>query len=982
MTFLLFYWDYKGAPSENSRKSCAEGRVLGLVRFVIRKMLHNKLLIICLLIGVVLAVGMVSSIPMFADGILNRMLVKDLEGYQSRSRTFTGRYYVKCNLDTAYKPESRLNALHYFDQNIPMNIKELGVPILGEMTIYTISAFRTSKTEENEERAIRHTFRVAATDGFFSEKANITHGTAPSATVGEDGVIEVAMSYANMVENEWELGRVYEAIDGHDRLDGLPLYFKIVGVFELSDPSDAAWYDGGNQVMYQMMMDYGLFRNLFVGSETTFISAMEYYYAIDYHSIKISNLQRVYGTLMEHEEWIVSKRSCSYRIPIIALLEQYGPREEQLRTMLLVIQIPILLMLAFYTFMLSQLILDYERNEISLLKSRGASRWQIVLIYLLESAIIGAVAMPLGIGLGVGICKLIGASNGFLEFVSRAAIYIEITPTVIFYALITVLFSVLTMVMPAIGHSKIGIVEHKTKSARKKTLLWKKLGLDFVLLGLSGYGLYTYNRRMLTMAVTGMDANAVPIDPLLFVMSTLFIIGAGLLFVRIYPYLVRLVFQIGKKAWSPVMYASFLQVARSGGQEAFLMLFLVMTLSTGLFSANAARTLNTNITDRVQYALGADIVVKPYWRSNEVIIVDDEGGTSQAPFMGGFANDRIITYIEPDFSPYYSIEGVESVARVFTKPQVTASIGTKNTSASMMAVNSADFGRTAFMPERLLPFHWYEYLNLMTLEKKACLISTEFATEFGISVGDTIRMSWERQSPMELRVYGIVDYWPTYKPLPTQRGQYSQATRLIICNLDYVRALSALEPYEVWMKKADDATSEQIYGSIRELGIAIEGLEDSSLDIVSVKNDPLIQGVNGALTMGFLVTMVVCSIGFIIYWVLSIKRRVLQFGILRAMGLSMGNVTGMLVTEQLLISGSAILMGVFTGAKASELFVPLLQVVYKASELIPPFRIIMERADYLKVYMIIGVMLLIAFFVLGWLISKIKMAQALKLGED
>ncbi len=953
-----------------------------MIRFVTRKMLHNKLLIMCLLIGVVLAVGMVSSIPMFADGILNRMLVKDLEGYQSRTRTFTGRYYVKCNLDTAYTSESRLNALRYFDYNIPMNIQELGVPVLGEMAIYTISALRTSKTKPNEERTLLHAFRLAATEDFFGERARITHGTAPSAAVGKDGIIEVAMSYANMVDNEWELGRIYEVSDAHKRLSEQPLYFRIVGIFEISDPSDPAWYDGGKQVMYQMMMDYDLFRDLFVGSETTFISAMEYYFALDYHSIKISNLQRVYSTLTEHEEWIASKRSCTYKIPIVSLLEQYGPREEQLRTMLLVIQIPILLMLAFYTFMISQLILDYERNEISLLKSRGASRGQIVLIYLLESTIIGAVAMPLGIGMGVGICKLIGASNGFLEFVSRAAIYIEITPAVIFYSLITVLFSVLTMVMPAIGHSKIGIVEHKTKSARRKTPLWKKVGLDVILLIISAYGLYSYEKRMLTMAVTGMDPNAVPIDPLLFVMSTLFIIGAGLFFVRIHPYLVRLVFQIGKKAWSPVMYASFLQVARSGGQETFLMLFLVMTLSTGLFSANAARTLNTNITDRVQYALGADIVLEPYWRSNEVIIAEDEDGSTQAPSLGGFANDRIITYIEPDFSPYYSIEGAQSVARVLSKPQITASIGTKNTVASMMAINSADFGRTAFMPDGLLPFHWYEYLNLMTLEKKACLISTEFATEAGISVGDSIRISWERQSPMELRVYGIVDYWPTYQPIQNQRGQYSPATRLVICNLDYVRALSALEPYDVWIKKAEGATSEQVYGSIRELGISVEGLKDSTLDIVSVKNDPLIQGVNGALTMGFLVTMIVCSIGFIIYWVLSIKRRVLQFGILRAMGLSMGNLTGMLAAEQVLISGSAILMGVFTGAKASELFVPLLQVVYKASELIPPFRVIMERADYLKVYIIIGVMLMVAFFVLGGLISRIKMAQALKLGED
>ena len=956
-----------------------------MIRFVFRKILHNKWLVFCLLIGVVLAVGMVSSIPMFADGILNRMLTKDLEDYQARTGMYTGRYYVKLNLDTAYKEESRLNALKYFDVNIPLNIDQLEVPVIGESRVYSIASLRTSKTETDAEKGFRNVFRVAAMEDFFESHATITHGVMPSKGVAEGSVIEVAMSYSHMVENGWDLNKVYEVYDGQGRFENdLPLYVKIVGVFEINNPSDPMWYDGGNQILYHMMMDLDLFMQLFVGSETTHISAVEYYYAVDYHSVRISNLEHVHSTLLAHEEWITSKRSCAYKIPMVDLLEEYGPREEQLRTMLLIIQIPIFLMLAFYTFMISQLILDYERNEISVLKSRGASRWQVVLIYLLESAIIGIIAMPLGIMLGYGMCKLIGASNGFLEFVSRAAINIEITPTVIIYSLTTVLFSIITIVLPAVGYSKIGIVEHKTSSLRKKAPLWKKFGLDFVLLGISAYGLYAYENRMLTMAISGMDANSVPIDPLLFIMSTLFIMGIGLLYVRIYPYIVRFVFFLGRKMWSPVMYASFLQVGRSGGQEAFLMLFLVMTLSVGLFSANAARTLNTNITDRVQYTLGADIVISPYWKSNEVIVTGDEGDSSSTAVSLGYANSKVITYIEPDFTPYTKIDGVESVAKVLRKPMVTANIGTTtNTSANLMAINSADFGRTAFMPNDLLPFHWYEYLNLLTLEKKACLISAEFAQAFSLSVGDTIRMYWEKQSAIELRIYGIVNYWPTYKPVSSNlRGASAAASRQIICNLDYVRALTANEPYQVWLKKVDGATSEQIYRSIAELGIAVEKLEDSTQDIVLVKNDPLIQGVNGALTMGFLVTMIVCAIGFIIYWVLSIKKRVLQFGILRAMGLSMRNVIGMLVTEQVLISGSAILVGVFAGAQASQLFVPLLQVVYSASELIPPFRVIMERADYLKVYMIIGAMLAAAFAVLGTLISKIKIAQALKLGED
>ena len=57
-------------------------------------------------------------------------------------------------------------------------------------------------------------------------------------------------------------------------------------------------------------------------------------------------------------------------------------------------------------------------------------------------------------------------------------------------------------------------------------------------------------------------------------------------------------------------------------------------------------------------------------------------------------------------------------------------------------------------------------------------------------------------------------------------------------------------------------------------------------------------------------------------------------------------------------------------------------LLFDASQSVPPFAVIPERSDYLKLYAVIGVMLLTAFVVLGRLIKKIKISQALKLGED
>ena len=81
-----------------------------------------------------------------------------------------------------------------------------------------------------------------------------------------------------------------------------------------------------------------------------------------------------------------------------------------------------MVMLAFYLFMVSQLNVDRERNEIAVFKSRGASSWQIFGMYAAESGILGIVTLVVAPFIGLVLCQFLGVSNGFLEFVNRTGI--------------------------------------------------------------------------------------------------------------------------------------------------------------------------------------------------------------------------------------------------------------------------------------------------------------------------------------------------------------------------------------------------------------------------------------------------------------------------------------------------------------------------------------------------------------------------------
>ena len=144
----------------------------------------------------------------------------------------------------------------------------------------------------------------------------------------------------------------------------------------------------------------------------------------------------------------------------------------------------------------------------------------------------------------------------------------------------------------------------------------------------------------------------------------------------------------------------------------------------------------------------------------------------------------------------------------------------------------------------------------------------------------------------------------------------------------------------------------------------------------------IVSDTNGILTANFIVVLMLCMVGFLIFWILSIRSRELQFGIFRAMGLSMGEVIRMLAVEQVLISGSSILIGVGVGALVTRLYLPLIQIAYSTADQVLPLKLVTEASDYVRLFTVIAAMVICCMGILAWLISKIRIAQALKLGED
>lgn len=928
---------------------------------LLRKMRNTKWMVLCLFLGFLMAAGMMSTVPIYMDASLQRVLIKEMEEYQLSSGSYPGRYTVSASLPYGVAADNQLRILDEAPKMTADRVGKVGIPVSNYKTVVSDNLLYLGRDSSGSSST---RVKVTAMTG-IEDHITMQHGEMFSESgISADGSYEVIVTEDAARTLGIVYGNTYEVRPVNAGLDSFKVTVK--GIFTQSDMNDSYWSENLIGYVNSVFVPFSLYDDLISANQVNLID-ISVNYNLDYHSVNMNAISSISEEITSDFEYY-SGMGYNFEMNASTILAGYVEKASTLTAILWAIQIPTMVMLAFYLFMVSQLNVEQERNEIAVLKSRGASPGQIFGLYSMEAGLLGLTTFVISPLIGLLLCRFLGVSNGFMEFVNRTGIGAKLSVTAFIYALIAVAVFFLTTMLPIIPASKITIVQYKqSKTQVKKTALWELVGIDFILIALSIVFYFLYTNMTNEAISNGTFIATGQIDPLVFVFSTCLILGLGLLFVRLYPYLLKLVSLLGRPFWSPSQYMALSTVSCAGGsKERFLMLFLILTFACGLFSANTARAINNNKEDMIYYKNGSDITLMEYWM--------------EQTYVSGDSTNTV--YYERDFSRYEQLAGVESAAKVFRNEsaKVQTEKGVEISQVTVMAVNPDKFAKTAWFRDDLLPVQWYNYCNALTNYSSGVLISRSFANKYNVQNGDVISLTWKGNDPLSATVLAVLDYWPGINPNETLVN--GSTKNFCVLNYNYVYNNTDLEPYEVWLKLKDNATSEELYNDINEKKIPVEWLVDSSQLLIEEKNSPTLQGMNGGLTLGFIITMIMAVIGFLIYWILSIKSRTLQFGILRAMGMTIREIIGMLGYEQILVSLVSIAMAFIIGGVTSDIFVPLFQNMYSIANQIPPFIISAAASDYIKIYVLIVIMLGGGFAILGGIIRKININKALKLGED
>ena len=944
-----------------------------------RKMRKTYRMVLCIFIGFLMAAGMMSTVPIYMDASLQRTLIKDMEAYQLRTGEYPGIYAVRREFAQNVPAKERLAALDTLTADVKSRVDYLPIPAAASKSIVAdnLQYIAVGGIRGTSNRRVKLT-AMSGTDGHIS----ITSGRMFAAGgIGADGTLEVIATENAMKELGISQGGVYPLTGGDTGAGQLSV--TVVGTFAPTDENDMYWSEGLSAYNGSLLTDYDAFRGELTEKGFVRPTSIDVRYALDYRAMDMNDIGFIVTAVGEDNEYYPGI-GCKFSMDVQSIWRGYASEAEKLTRILWVLQIPTMVMLAFYLFMVSKLSVEQEKNEIAVFRSRGAGAWQIFGMYALETGILGLAALVLAPFIGLAMCRFLGVSDGFLEFVNRTGISAKITPGAVLYALTAVIVFFCATMIPIIPASRLSIVEYKQSRTKVvKMALWEKTGVDIILIAAAAAFYIIYTSREQSPDVSTGD-----IDPMFFIFAASLIFGLGLLFIRLYPYLLNLIYHLLKPLWSPAQYMAITGVCRSqGGRERFLMLFLVVTFSLGLFSANTARTINDRKADRINYSVGADIVIKEYWQ--EATAAD---GSSAAG------------YVERDFGRFENLAGVETATKVMVnKKAKVSSVGVSEDNVTVMAVEPYKFANTAWFRNDMLPVHWWNYIKALQEHPSGMIISRALADKHDIRPGDTIDIRWSGNDKISAPVLAVVDYWPGINPnvsaAPANSKTKAKAAEdgeepeeelitsyavncFCVMNYYYVNTVTDIEPYEVWIKLSEGASSAALYDDIKEKRLPVESISDASQQLIAEKNRPQLQGMNGSLTLSFVVIMTMTVIGFLIYWILSIKSRTLQFGILRAMGVTFREIIGMIGYEQILVSGVSLAMSFIIGGIASDLFVPLFRSMYSPADRVPPFIVAASQSDYIKLYVLIVLMLGGGFAILGALIKKININKALKLGED
>jgi hypothetical protein len=246
----------------------------------------------------------------------------------------------------------------------------------------------------------------------------------------------------------------------------------------------------------------------------------------------------------------------------------------------------------------------------------------------------------------------------------------------------------------------------------------------------------------------------------------------------------------------------------------------------------------------------------------------------------------------------------------------------------------------------------------------------------GRAVGDDLplEISGVRST---IRLVGAVDAFPTVDP-----GEPAALVDFETLALLRFAGNNAVDPAEEWWFAADDGAQEALVERLRDPAIGSEEVLGRIERGDALASDPVALGIVGMLTVGVVAAGVFAVVGFIVSAAVAARERVTEFALLRALGLSSRQLSGWLSLENATLALVSLVAGSALGLLIGWVALPFVTVTQGAERPFPPVDVAVPWPTIALLEIVAVAALAIAVALLAWLLRRVGMASALRMGED
>jgi len=966
-------------------------RSLAIFAVATRRLLSQRGLALATAVGLVASIALVMSVPLYTDAVYYRILQEELTQTSNDAASlnrppfafmfrYVGSLYGMKEWDDITQVDEYLTI---------QGVEALALP--HKMTV------RYAKTDNFRLFPVADVAYADVKDPLawvnfafvsdFEQHTTLLEGTYPApATANLEDPVEVAVNDAMADELGLQVGEQFMTfrrveLENGSRVVQMPI--RITAIWQATNPSEEYWFYRQSVFDNQLFVPEATFQGRISSLLNDEIAQALWYIILDGSDIhagdvgwltgRIAQVQQRAATLLTNTRLEVSPYDA---------LNRYRLSTRFLNILLYAFSIPIVGLLLAFIGLVVGLAVNRQRNEIAVLRSRGATALQILGIAVLEAFLLGAIALAAGIPVSQGVSQLIGATRSFLNFSIESDLRVAMTLTTFRFGLVALGITLVAQVFPSLGAARYTIVSYKQEQSRTiRPPWWQRAWLDILLLIPAGYGAYLLQQQG-SIAMMGDSRNATgsPFEnPLLFLVPALGALALTLFVLRLLPVVMRIIAWIAAKTNSVGFLLATRYLSRDPAFYTTPLILLILTLSLSAFTASLAQTLDNHLYDQSYYRTGADVRLVELGRSDLPTESGGAAGGSEsgaAPTTGGAtAAAEGPNWVFIPVSEHLKVPEILGAARV---GEFGASVQVQGswTESMFIGIDRIDFPKATYWRRDFAPASLGALMNALAVSPDGVLMRRDFMRENSIRVGDAIQVrvsNYGQRADMAMKVAGEYDYFPTW---------YEDDPPLLIGNLDFLfEQVGGEMPYDVWIKTVPAINYDKMISDLRALDFVVLDWQSATLRIANEQRRPERQGLFGVLSVGFLAAALLTVLGFLLYALFSFRRRFIELGTLRAMGLSPVQMTTFLAWELAFLIILGLLAGTAVGSLISQVFIPYLQVGADVTAKTPPFTVEIAWPAIMRIYALFGLLFLVALSALAGLLLRMKIFQAIKLGE-